>query len=151
MAWQQFRGCKERKGDDDSASDGDLDIAYALLLADAQWGSGGPINYRAEALKVIAALKEADLNTAIPSVKPGDWAQEKMPQINDTRTSDFMPDHFRAFAQATGDAIWERLLDKEYTLIGQLQGKFSPQTGLLPDFARRIDTATPPPCGARWS
>lgn len=32
-----------------SATDGDLDIAYSLILADRQWGSTGTINYLAEA------------------------------------------------------------------------------------------------------
>ena len=43
-----------------SATDGDLDIAFALLLADKQWGSGGA--YLAEAKKVIAAIKEKEMN-----------------------------------------------------------------------------------------
>ena len=35
----------------DSAFDGDADIAFGLLLADAQWGSAGRVNYKAEARK----------------------------------------------------------------------------------------------------
>ena len=44
---------KERRT---SAFDGDADIAFALLLADNQWGSNGKINYRSEALTRIEAL-----------------------------------------------------------------------------------------------
>jgi endo-1,4-beta-D-glucanase Y len=150
MAWQQVRGCKSRKGDDDSASDGDLDIAYALLLAEAQWGSGGAIHYRKEALKVIAAIQKDEINVAIPSLKAGDWAQPGMAQVNDTRVSDFMPDHFRVFANASGNTIWTGLLDKEYQLIARLQSANAPATGLLPDFARRLNTATPVPAGAHY-
>jgi len=43
MAWAQDKNCKDISGD--SATDGDMDIAYALLLADKQWGSYGDINY----------------------------------------------------------------------------------------------------------
>ena len=34
----------DEPGGTDSAFDGDCDIAYALLLADAQWGSAGAID-----------------------------------------------------------------------------------------------------------
>ena len=50
MAWNQVEGCGnagEEHGGDNSATDGDLDIAYALLLADKAWGSDGRIDYRA--------------------------------------------------------------------------------------------------------
>src|SRR5215470_16972487 len=39
--------------DQDSATDGDLDIAYALLLAHHQWGSNGNIDYLSQATKII--------------------------------------------------------------------------------------------------
>ena len=55
MAWNQVRGCGNLPDDGaDSAADGDLDVAYALILADRQWGSAGPINYLQEAVQVIA-------------------------------------------------------------------------------------------------
>ena len=56
MAWRQMGDCAS-SDDPNSASDGDLNIAFGLLLAHAQWGSGGTINYRAEALKVLAAIR----------------------------------------------------------------------------------------------
>ena len=64
MAWVILENCmlpNAVTGDltPDSASDGDLDIAYAYLIAHHQWGSDGPINYLAEAKKVIAAIKAA--------------------------------------------------------------------------------------------
>jgi len=45
--------CATPPGDFDSAADGDLDIAYALLLADRQWGSCGTVNYLLEAQRVL--------------------------------------------------------------------------------------------------
>jgi hypothetical protein len=41
MAWYQKKSCASAEGAD-SASDGDLDVALALLLADRQWGSSAP-------------------------------------------------------------------------------------------------------------
>ena len=51
MAWKQGDTGQAvvNVGGVDSATDGDMDIAYALLLADRQWGSDGEINYLAEA------------------------------------------------------------------------------------------------------
>ncbi len=42
MSWQVLTG---EVSNYNSASDGDLDIAYALILAHYQWGSSGGINY----------------------------------------------------------------------------------------------------------
>ena len=42
MAWAQNQSCQNVSGPD-SATDGDLDIAYALLLADRQWAINGAI------------------------------------------------------------------------------------------------------------
>jgi len=44
--------------DNFAAPDGDLDAAYALLVADKKWGSSGVINYKAEAVSVINNLME---------------------------------------------------------------------------------------------
>ena len=41
------------QGHFDSATDGDLDIAYSLLLAHKQWGSNGTVNYLKEAQDMI--------------------------------------------------------------------------------------------------
>ena len=43
MSWAQRIVCGH--DEESSASDGDIDIAYSLLLADAQWSSQGNINY----------------------------------------------------------------------------------------------------------
>ena len=55
MAWAQNESCQDIEGRN-SATDGDLDIAYALLLADVQWGSIGEINYRGEAERTLEAI-----------------------------------------------------------------------------------------------
>ena len=133
MSWQQMTGCRDVKGDNDSASDGDFDIAYALLLADRQWGSDGPISYRKAALKLIGAIKTGEINAPGATVKLGDWVTDA-PQLDDIRVSDFMPDHLRAFRRATGDPLWDRVLERGYQNIAALQKRTS--TGLLPDFAR---------------
>ena len=100
MAWKQVTGERTLRDDEDSATDGDLDIAQALLLADAQWGSAGAVNYREEARTLIGAIKQDEINAKTWTAKLGDWADAGSPMFFTTRTSDFMPGHFRSFQHA---------------------------------------------------
>ena len=149
MGWRQEEGgAKTKDGGEDSATDGDLDIALALLLADAQWGSAGAIAYRAEARQVIAAIKQDEINRECWSVKLGDWATPDDDKFfHSTRPSDFMPGHFRSFAAATGDRDWMKVSDTCYRLIATMQTEFSPATGLIPDFITDVNTTPAPPPG----
>ena len=56
-----------------SAFDGDADIAYGLLVADAQWGSNGSINYRQEALNIIDAIHTSTIGPTSNLPMLGDW------------------------------------------------------------------------------
>ena len=151
MAWQQITGCiSEPLNGLDAATDGDLDIAYGLLLADSQWGSDGAINYLQEALYIIEAILLDEINHEIWSVKLGDWAKPAEPAYYyGTRTSDFMMDHFRVFKQIAGDTNWTKIIEKCYFLINTIQTNFSPVTGLLPDFIVDCNT-TPKPAQANY-
>jgi endo-1,4-beta-D-glucanase Y len=134
-------GCKFPTGTSDSATDGDLDIAFSLLLADKQWGSAGAINYLAEAKKVIAAIKRGDINPTTHLTNLGDWASTT---DFSTRPSDFMQDHFRAFGRATGDTAWTSTVDAVYSLETKIQTGFSPSTALMPDFVVNTNTSPRP-------
>lgn len=79
-----------------SATDGDLDIAYSLLLAHEQWGSEGAIAYLEEAKKIInQGLKDSNI-TASKRTNLGDWALDDPKKKQATRPSDWMTAHFRA-------------------------------------------------------
>jgi endo-1,4-beta-D-glucanase Y len=144
MAWYQGKSCGSSQGAD-SASDGDLDIAYALLLADKQWGSCGPIDYAAEAQTVLGAIRSGEIDTSGRYVLLGDWSTPSEPgYYQSTRSSDFMPDHLRAFASASGNSVWTDVLDHTYSIVDSLQLNHSPATGLLPDFiANPVGTPAP--------
>ena len=133
----------------DSATDGDMDIAYSLLLADAQWGSAGALNYKAEAVKRINAIKQSEINPTTNLLLLGDWSQVGEAHRFGTRTSDFIIDHFRAFRVATGDTAWDTILSAHQTLITTMQATYAPNTGLLPDFIITTNT-TPKPAGANF-
>ncbi|MCA9676112.1 MAG: hypothetical protein H6709_09695 [Kofleriaceae bacterium] len=149
MAWAQDAQCHDVDGVD-SATDGDLDIAYALLLADRQWGSDGAVDYRAAATRIIAAILASEIHPA-NSILVGDWANDAGDaHYTGTRPSDFTVGHFRAFAAATGVARWTAVADKTYAVIDALQTGFAPATGLLPDFAVGATGAAPAPAPAGW-
>ena len=149
MSWYQRTSCANANGND-TASDGDLDIAQALLLADKQWGSCGAVDYLAEAQSVIAGIAAGELDATGRFVKLGDWVSPGGAPYDDaTRTSDFMPDHYRSFLAATSDATWTNLLEHTYDVVAALQASHSPATGLLPDFV--IDPlGTPDPAPANF-
>lgn len=133
-AWYQDESCESTQGLD-SASDGDLDIAFALLLADRQWGSCGAIDYRAEAEQILAAITEHELDESRRYVLLGDWVSPGDATFyNSTRSSDLLLGHFRSFAALPAGAAFGGVLDAGYQLVESLQANHSPATGLLPDF-----------------
>ncbi|WP_082651251.1 glycosyl hydrolase family 8 [Paenibacillus etheri] len=137
MAWQQADTGTEIIDINgvDSATDGDMDIAYALLLADSQWGSSGEINYLSQAKKVINAIMKSDVNHSEWTLKLADWVSDNDPMFgNATRPSDFMLQHLKDFKNVSGDANWDRVADKTYNIINSLYENYSPKAGLLPDF-----------------
>lgn len=138
MAWQQVTGCVNTPhGDGDaSATDGDMDIAYALLLAHDQWGSGGQIDYLGEARMVIAAVLEDDTSPITRTPTLGDWVGPGGVRYlqEDTRPSDFMPSHLRAYHAATGEGAWLDSVEAVYATADYVHQHYSPETGLLPDF-----------------
>ena len=145
MDWQQ-RSCNDASSsDDDSASDGDIDIAFALLLAHAQWGSDGEIAYLNEARKMINAIMKDDVNQNTLTIKLGDWVKSTSPKyFNSTRTSDFITDHFRVFSYATNNTKWSTIVNNCYDMIEGIQNNYSNNTGLLPDFIINTNTSPKP-------
>lgn len=146
MGSYQNLSCATPPGDFDSAADGDLDIALALLLADRQWGSCGTVNYLLEAQQVLNDIKDGDLDATGHYVLLGDWVvpSESAKYYDATRSSDFMPDHTRSFEAATGDGTWATLRDHTYAIVTSLQDDYAPATGLLPDFVKN-PLGTPQP------
>lgn len=159
MAWQQSdngEALTDTEGSD-SAADGDLDIAYALLLADHVWGSDGEIDYRTAAKLVIDDIMEYEINPVFWLPQLGDWAHDPdqtyesvfppgngaagrstyvkskdYPFTDATRSSDFTLQYFPVFAAVTGDQHWVTVYERIMDVIRyHLTNKATP---LLPDF-----------------
>jgi endo-1,4-beta-D-glucanase Y len=146
MAWEVPEGTGA-----DSAFDGDCDIAYALLLADKQWGSSGAVNYQAAALTLIGAIKASTIGPTSRLPMLGDWVSPNGSLRNQysPRTSDFMLANFRAFATATGDSTWATVVANSQAAINHLQATYSATPGLLPDFTEKTSSTDTRPKPAR--
>jgi endo-1,4-beta-D-glucanase Y len=142
MAWKQNSSFQSIEGVN-SATDGDLDIAYALLLADKQWGSAGAVNYLQAATDCINAIMAKEVNQTYFTLRLGDWATSGA-YATSTRPSDFMLQHMKAYQTATGDAKWTSVTNKTYEIINTIFAGYSPNTGLLPDFVIRSNNAYQP-------
>jgi len=115
MYWQ-CAGCGNCGGGA-SASDGDLDVAMALLQADQRWGG-----YSSAALAVIQNLRKAIIVETCGSLtimKPGEWGGCSDAGSKFINPSYFSPGYYRAFAKAdpSGAATWNALIDSTYTVL----------------------------------
>jgi endo-1,4-beta-D-glucanase Y len=119
-----------------SAFDGDADIAMGLLLADTQWGSNGRINYKAEAETLLAGILETTIGPQSRLPTLGDWVDFGGEIANQytPRGSDFMLVNFRAYGRATNDPVWNEVVDQSQAVMLAIQSGYSSQTGLIPDF-----------------
>ncbi len=151
MAWKVPTSSGDQP---DTAFDGDADIAYALLLADKQWGSAGAINYKSEAVKVIGAIKASVIGRDSHLPLLGDWVGVATNSGNYTqwqsRSSDWIYGHFRAWGRATGDSSWSQVVNATQTAATKLQTNFSSVASLLPDFVipKTTKPYEPKPAGA---
>ncbi|MCP2197934.1 glycosyl hydrolase family 8 [Lentzea flava] len=147
LAAEQDTSCTSVNGSD-SATDGDMDTAYGLLLANRQWGSAGTYNYKSIALRNINAIKKSLINPTTNLLLMGDWSgPDDSRKYYGSRSSDWMTDHFRAFRKATGDSAWDTIRAKHQDLIASLQSRYAPNTGLLPDFVQDTNSTPKPSVG----
>lgn len=142
MAWAQ--NTRNKDIDKTSASDGDVDIAYSLLLANKQWGSKGSVNYLQKAKNIIADIMQYEINHKTWSVLLSNAIEHDSKDYFDMRSSDFMPAHFKAFEQATGDTRWIQIINNGYKLFDYMQKEYSPDVGLVPDFIIHLNKKPKP-------
>ena len=114
-----------------SATDGDIDVAFSLIVAFNQWGD----IYLKEALDVIQVIKNSVVIKCdnLFALAPG-YSHESGGRWGGCNLTDiqyYTPAFFRIFAEVTGDADWNKLADDTYTI---LNAATHPVTGLVPDW-----------------
>ncbi|MFA5010415.1 MAG: glycosyl hydrolase family 8 [Ignavibacteria bacterium] len=120
-----------------SATDAEEDVAYALILADRQWGSGGSINYMQAAINVINKIYEFGIDTVYNLPKSGDESGG-LYRVN---TSYFAPAYYRAFAYYTGNSGWDSVINGCYNYLVFINND---TTGLVPDWCLPDGNPMPP-------
>jgi endo-1,4-beta-D-glucanase Y len=99
-----------------AASDGDEDMAWALVMADKQWGRGNlPKSYLDYAKALIDAMWEHEVDhNAGDVLLPGDsWGGDAA-----LNPSYFAPAYYRVFGAVTGKtAEWNRVVASSYDVI----------------------------------
>lgn len=136
--------------DQGSATDGDMDIAYALLLAHAQWGGADDSTYVDAAVETIVDGVLAGDVRANNWMSLGDWAGSS--SAWGTRPSDWMMGHIEAYRRAlppasrydSDRAKLANIIDATYDAAREIQNEFSPNTGLLSEFVLQSPTRPAP-------
>lgn len=100
-----------------AATDGDVDMAFALVMADRRWGGRGTLSdtYANYAVRVIDAIWKFEVDHERgDTLMPGDqFDGAKIVNI-----SYFAPAYFRVFGEATGRAAeWQRVVDSSYRVL----------------------------------
>jgi endo-1,4-beta-D-glucanase Y len=126
MEWKQT--CSGGEGGS-SATDGDVDVAASLVVANWQWPNGG---YADKAKSVIGNLKKLIVNCGgVSALAAGCGSSGNYGGCNQTDISYFEPAFFREFAKLTGDAAWTKLADDNNTVRDAAANK---TTGIVPDW-----------------
>ncbi len=115
--------------DSGAATDGDIDVASALLIAHWQWPDEG---YDEEARAILERLKEVLVECGdLTALYPGCSGGRPWGGCDETDISYYSPGFFRYFAKLTGDDIWEKLADDTSVIRDNAA---HPNTGLVPDW-----------------
>ena len=119
MNWHVNPDNTTSAGETNSATDGDEDMAFAILMADKQW-----TGYNAIATRLLIAIVTYDF-ASDGTVKGGDTYTAVDPSY-------LAPAYYRAFAVYAGDTRWTTILEKSYATLNSIA---DPTTGLVPDWS----------------
>ena len=93
---------------------------------------------------MIGAIMQYEINHKTWTILLSDGVEPESRDYFSTRSSDFLPANFKAFAAATKDNRWDKVINAGYKLFNYLQDKYSPDAGLLPDFIVHLDKGAKP-------
>jgi endo-1,4-beta-D-glucanase Y len=131
MNWK-INGCSGTIGDN-GATDAELDVAMALIVADYQWGSTGTINYKTDATALISIIKNKEIEANTFVIKPGDvFGGSSL-----TNPSYLAPAYCKTFGTYTNDtAYWNKVATKCYTILNANLTQNNAVGGLVSDWCQ---------------
>lgn len=143
MAWQQIETPDHRiinsTDETSSATDGDMDITYGLLLAHHLWGKTNMASsYFTDARLRMNALMKSCVFPKTSIILLGDWVLgiEQSFYEGVTRSSDFMTYIIKCFIHLDkkNSYNWKVVLHRVRTIIDYQMTLQSRRNGLMPDF-----------------
>jgi endo-1,4-beta-D-glucanase Y len=123
MTWCQGTGQSGSCNSSGSATDGDEDMAYALLMASKQWSGG---SYSSDATTLIGNIYTHEVNGT--TLVAGDSFGAS--GLNELDPSYYAPSYYRAFASVDSGHNWMGVLDQCYTTLAAASGSY----GLVPNW-----------------
>jgi endo-1,4-beta-D-glucanase Y len=126
MTWCQGTGQTNSCNSSGSATDGDEDMAYALLMASKQWSGG---SYASDASALIGNIYAHEVSGNI--LLPGDSFGSN--GLNELDPSYFAPSYYRAFATVDSGHDWMGVLNECYTILRSASGS----DGLVPNWVNQ--------------
>jgi len=118
-----------------AATDADEDMAFALVMADKQWGGQGSLSksYLDSAKQLLGDIWKYEIdNNHLPKTG-SNWGGDSTLNI-----SYFAPAYYRVFANVTGEQRWGKdVVDYIYQVIGQnlTDSNGNKTNGLVPAFS----------------
>ena len=114
--------------DNGSSTDGEIDVAFSLIVAYVQWGG----SYLDDTKLILQKLRGSVFTncSGIWVLNPG-YYNTKWGGCSQTSISHYTPAFFRIFAQVMNDDAWNKLADDTYYLLS-LSANIV--TGLAPDW-----------------
>lgn len=133
-----------------AATDGDEDMAWALVMADRQWGGQGSLDkpYLDYAKTEIKAIwdHEIDPSNAYFLLAGDTWGGTIV-----FNASYFAPTEYRVFGEVTGDTTgWGQVIDTGYTILAKSLNSASgnASNGLVPAWCNASGAPQSPPNGS---
>jgi len=142
MNWEIGPDNKTTSGGSGAATDGDEDMAFALVMAARQWGSSPRLQttYLEYAKELIDLIWQYEVDqTRGYMLKPGDqWGN-----LDVTNPSYFAPAYYRVFGEVTGKTDdWIKVVDSSYSIIAKSLNATSgnQDNGLVPAWCNSSGT-----------
>ena len=131
MTWCQGTGQSGSCNSSGSATDGDEDMAYALLMASKQWSGG---SYSSDATALIGNIFAHEVNGT--TLVAGDSFGSN--GLNELNPSYYAPSYYRAFATVDSSHNWMGVLNQCYTTLATASGSY----GLVPNWITSAGVGT---------
>jgi len=130
-----------------AATDADEDMAFALVMADKQWGGQGSLSksYLDSAKQLLGDIWKYEIdNNRLPK-NGSSWGGD-----DDLNISYFAPAYYRVFAKVSGEQRWGKdVVDYVYTVINNnlTDSNGNKSNGLVPAFSKSDGSPANPPQG----